>query len=206
MSAISLFDQQSNSLGEYELPEDIFNVPVKPEILNSVVKAHLAAGRLGTVSYKNRANIRGGGKKPWRQKGTGRARAGTVRSPLWAGGAVIHGPKPRAYAKKVNRKTKRLALKMALSGKYRDSELILVDRLSLDRPKTRDFAEIQNSFQLNKPLIVVSKKDTHLDLATRNIPGVKLVTAENVNTYDILKYEHLVLTTESVEKIKERLQ
>ena len=206
MSAISLFDQQTNSLGEYELPEDIFNVPVKPEILNSVVKAHLAAGRLGTVSYKNRATIRGGGKKPWRQKGTGRARAGSVRSPLWAGGAVIHGPKPRAYQKKVNRKTKRLALKMALSGKYRDSELILLDRLSLDRPKTRDFAEIQKSFQLNKPLIVVSKKDTHLDLATRNIPGVKVMTAENVNTYDILKYEHLVLTTESVEKIKERLQ
>ena len=205
MSAISLVDQYNNPVGEYELPEDIFNVPVKPEILNSVVKAHLAAGRLGTVHYKNRANIRGGGKKPWRQKGTGRARAGSVRSPLWTGGAVIHGPKAKSHEKKINRKTRRLALKMALSGKYNDSELVLLDDLSLDRPKTREFSRIQNSLNLSKPLIVVAKTDTNLDLATRNIPDAKLVTAGNLNTYDVLKYAHLVMTRQSVEKIKERL-
>ncbi len=205
MSAISLVDQYNNPVGEYKLPEDIFHVSIKPEILNSVVKAHLASGRLGTVHYKTRSTIRGGGKKPWRQKGTGRARAGSVRSPLWPGGAIIHGPKPRAYDKKVNRKTKRLALKMALSGKLRDSELVLLNDLSLERPKTRDFTQIQFSLNLSKPLIVVAKKDTNLDLATRNIPDAKLVTADNLNTYDILKYEHIVLTTEGVEKIKERL-
>lgn len=205
MSAISLVDQYNNPVGEYELPEDIFNVPIKPEILNSVVKAHLASGRLGTVHYKTRSTIRGGGKKPWRQKGTGRARAGSVRSPLWPGGAIIHGPKPRAYDKKVNRKTKRLALKMALSGKLRDSELVLLNDLSLERPKTRDFTQIRSSLNLSKPLIVVAKKDTNLDLATRNIPDAKLISADNLNTYDILKYEHVVLTTEGVEKIKERL-
>ena len=205
MSAISLVDQYNNAVGEYELPEDIFNVAVKPEILNSVVKAHLASGRLGTVHYKTRSTIRGGGKKPWRQKGTGRARAGSLRSPLWPGGAIIHGPKPKAYAKKVNRKTKRLALKMALSGKYRDSELVLLDGLSLDRPKTRDFSKIRTTLNLSKPLIVVAKTDTNLDLATRNVPDAKLVSADNLNIYDVLKYEHLVLTTESVEKIKERL-
>lgn len=205
MSAISLVDQYNNPVGEYELPEDIFNVPIKPEILNSVVKAHLASGRLGTVHYKNRSTIRGGGKKPWRQKGTGRARAGSVRSPLWPGGAIIHGPKSRSYDKKVNRKTKRLALKMALSGKFRDSELVILNDLSLERPKTRDFTQIRSSLNLSKPLIVVAKKDTNLDLATRNIPDAKLVSADNLNTYDILKYEHVVLTTEGVEKIKERL-
>ncbi|MEF8822602.1 MAG: 50S ribosomal protein L4 [Desulfohalobiaceae bacterium] len=205
MSAISLVDQYNNPVGDYELPEDIFDVPIKPEILNSVVKAHLASGRLGTVHYKTRSTIRGGGRKPWRQKGTGRARAGSVRSPLWPGGSIIHGPKPRAYDKKVNRKTKRLALKMALSGKLRDSELVLLNDLSLERPKTRDFTQIRSLLNLSKPLIVVAKKDTNLDLATRNIPDAKLVSADNLNTYDILKYEHVVLTTEGVEKIKERL-
>jgi large subunit ribosomal protein L4 len=205
MSAISLVDQYNNPVGEYELPEDIFNVPIKPEILNSVVKAHLASGRLGTVHYKTRSTIRGGGKKPWRQKGTGRARAGSTRSPLWPGGALIHGPKSKAYDKKVNRKTKRLALKMALSGKLRDSELVLLNDLSLERPKTRDFSQIRSSLNLSKPLIVVAKKDTNLDLATRNIPDAKLVSADNLNTYDVLKYEHVVLTSEGVEKIKERL-
>jgi large subunit ribosomal protein L4 len=205
MSAISLVDQYNNPVGEYELPEDIFDVSIKPEILNSVVKAHLASGRLGTVHYKTRSTIRGGGKKPWRQKGTGRARAGSVRSPLWPGGAIIHGPKARSYDKKVNRKTKRLALKMALSGKLRDSELVLLNDLSLERPKTRDFTQIRSSLNLSKPLIVVAKKDTNLDLATRNIPDAKLVSADNLNTYDVLKHEHVVLTTEGVEKIKERL-
>jgi large subunit ribosomal protein L4 len=205
MSAISLVDQFNNAVGEYELPDEIFNVAVKPEILNSVVKAHLASGRLGSVHYKTRSTIRGGGKKPWRQKGTGRARAGSVRSPLWPGGAIIHGPKPKAYDKKVNRKTKRLALKMALSGKIRDSEFVLLDTLHLDRPKTRDFGEIRSALNLSKPLIVVAKKDTNLDLATRNIPDAKLVSADNLNTYDVLKYAHLVMTTQGVEQIKERL-
>ena len=205
-AAVSLYDQEHNSLGEYELPEDIFNVDIKPELINSVVKAHLAAGRLGTVSVKNRANIRGGGSKPWRQKGTGRARAGTVRSPLWTGGAVIHGPKPRSFQMKVNRKVKRQAVRMALSGKLRDSELVLVDDLSLQRPKTRDFARIQKAFSLEKPLIVVPKTDTTLDLATRNIPDVKLMSADNLNTYDILKHKHLVLTTQSVERLKQRFR
>lgn len=206
MSAITLYDQQSNSLGEFDLPEDLFNVPIRPEILNSVVKAHLSSGRLGTVQVKNRSAKRGGGRKPWPQKGTGRARHGSIRSPLWTGGAVIHGPKPRSFEKKINRKVKRQAMKMALSGKYRDQELVVLDRIELENPKTREFSSIQNALSLIKPLIVVSKTDTNLDLATRNIPDVKLMSADNLNTYDILKYKHLVLTAESVENLKERLQ
>ncbi len=132
-------------VGEIELPDTIFNVEVKPGILNFVVKAHLAAKRVGTASVKTRSTIRGGGKKPWRQKGTGRARVGTIRSPLWVGGAVAHGPKPRDYSFKVNKKVKRLAMKMALSSKLQGQKLIIVDKLEVDEPKTKMFVKIKKS-------------------------------------------------------------
>ncbi len=206
MAVVSVYDQEKNVVGEVNLPEEIFSVPAKPEILNLVVKSQLASGRLGTVSVKTRSTIRGGGRKPWRQKGTGRARAGTVRSPLWTGGAVTHGPKPRSYELKVNRKVKRLALKMALSSKQGDDNLYVVQSIELDRPKTRDFAAIQSNFDWRKALIVVPEKERNLELATRNIPGVKLIKPEQLNVYELLKYHQLVLTPAVVEHLKERLQ
>jgi len=206
MAVVNVYDQEKNVVGEVNLPEDIFAIKAKPEILNLVVKSQLASGRVGTVSVKTRSTIRGGGRKPWRQKGTGRARAGTVRSPLWTGGAVTHGPAPRKHEVKVNRKVKRLAMKMALSSKQDDDNLVVVQSFELDRPKTRDFAVIQSTFGFRKALIVVPEKERNLELATRNIPGVKLVSPEQLNVYELLKYPQLVLTPAVVEHLKERLQ
>jgi len=206
MPVVNVYDQEKNVVGEIELPDEIFKVEVRPEILHFVVRAHLAAKRQGTVSVKTRSTIRGGGKKPWRQKGTGRARAGSIRSPLWRGGAVIHGPKPRDYSFKVNKKLKRLALKMALSSKLINNELLVVDKIKVNSHKTKEFVQIKNKLELKKALIVLPEKDNNLILASRNVPDVKLIGPENLNTYDVLKCENLVITPEIVETLKQRLQ
>ncbi|MCF8040066.1 MAG: 50S ribosomal protein L4 [Desulfohalobiaceae bacterium] len=199
-------DQENNQVGEIELVEEIFGVEVKPEVLHQVVKAHLAAKRVGTASCKTRSNIRGGGAKPWRQKGTGRARAGTRRSPLWNGGAVTHGPTPRSYQLKVNKKLKKAALKMALSGKLMDQSLLILDEIRLDRPKTRDFLEVKNKLALKKALIVLPKQDNNVELATRNVPGINVIEQSNLNVYDILNASQVILTKEVIEHLQERLQ
>ncbi len=206
MPVVNVYDQEKNVVGEIELPDEIFGVEVKPEILHFVVRAHLAAKRQGTVSVKTRSTISGGGRKPWRQKGTGRARAGSIRSPLWRGGAVIHGPKPRDYSFKVNKKLKRLALKMALTSKLINDELLVVDKIKTNSHKTKEFIQIKNKLELKKALIVLPEKDNNLILASRNVPDVKLIGPENLNTYDILKCESLVITPEIVETLKQRLQ
>ncbi len=199
-------DQENNRVGDIQLPDDIFQVPIKPEVLHRMVKAHLAARRVGTASVKSRSTIRGGGAKPWRQKGTGRARAGTRRSPLWTGGAVTHGPSPRRYRIKVNKKFKRAALKMALSSKHQAQQLLVLDKLELDRPKTKAFLEVKNKLGLQKALIVIAKQDNNVELATRNIPGIQVIRENELNVYDILNFSQLILTTEAVETIQERLQ
>jgi len=207
MAVVNVVDQENTVVDEISLAEDIFEVPVRPEILNQVVKAHLAAKRVGTASVKTRSTIRGGGRKPWRQKGTGRARAGSVRSPLWTGGAVTHGPSPeKNYRLKVNKKVKRLALRMALSSKLASGELVVVRALELQRPKTKDFVGIRKSLQLDKALIVVSDKDANLELASRNVPGIRVVGKEQMNVYDILLYPQLVVTPEVIETLEERLR
>ncbi len=205
MPVVSLYDQEKNVIGEIDLPDEIFGVKIRPEILHFVVRAHLAAKRVGTVSVKTRSTISGGGRKPWRQKGTGRARAGSIRSPLWRGGAVIHGPKPRDYSFKVNKKIKRLALKMALSSKVQNNELLVVDKIKLNSHKTKEFVQIKNKLELKKALIVLPEKDNNLILASRNVPDVKLIGPETLNTYDILNCENLVITPEIVETLKQRL-
>lgn len=199
-------DQENNHVGEIDLAEEIFGVTLKPEILHQVVKAHLAAKRVGTASCKTRSNIRGGGAKPWRQKGTGRARAGTRRSPLWTGGAVTHGPAPRNYRQKINKKLKKTALKMALSGKNMADELLIVDKIHLQRPKTRDFVEVKTHLELKKALIVLPKHDNNVWLATRNVPGIKVIEQSELNVYDILNASQVILTTEVIEHLQERLQ
>ncbi len=206
MPVVQVIDKQSHPVGELTLPEEIFSVDVRPEILHQVVKAQLAAKRAGTVGVKNRSKIRGGGRKPWRQKGTGRARAGTVRSPLWTGGAVTHGPMMRDYSVKVNKKVKRLALRMALSAKVSEQSLLIVDDMSMPSSKTKDFVQVQNALNLEKGLIVVSKKDNNLSLGSRNVPHVKVIEHNQLGVYDILNTNTLVLTPQVVEHLEERLQ
>lgn len=206
MTVVTIFDQEKNSVGELTLPAELFEVQVRPELLNLVVKAHNAAQRTGTVGVKTRSNIRGGGKKPWRQKGTGRARAGSNRSPLWTGGAVTHGPQSRSYDLKVNKKVRKLAMKMALSSKLADQSLIVLDKVELAAAKTRQFVQVQNRLDLKKALIVVPKRDMTLELASRNVPGVRVINQNELNVVDILKSHMLVVTPEVVENLQERLQ
>ncbi|WP_291318708.1 50S ribosomal protein L4 [Desulfonatronospira sp.] len=205
MLSAKVYSQDNQEVGEINLQENVFSVSVKPELMHQAVRAHRAAVRSGTVGVKNRALISGGGRKPWRQKGTGRARAGTGRSPLWRGGAVIHGPKARDYSIKLNKKVRRLALKMALSTKYAQDELQIVDKIELGRIRTKDFVNIKNNLGLKKPLIVIAEKSNNLELSARNVPGVEVITQDSINVYEILKHQELVMDKQAVEKLQERL-
>jgi large subunit ribosomal protein L4 len=200
-----IYNQEKNVVGEMDLTDDIFSVEVKPEILHFVVRAYRNAKRAGTVGVKNRALIRGGGKKPWRQKGTGRARAGSVRSPLWKGGAVTHGPQARDYGFKVNKKIKRLALKMALTSRYVQDDLMIVDHLDIDEVKTKTFVGLRERLGLKKVLIVVPEEYKKLTLSARNVPGVQVTTQDALNVYDILRHSQLVMEQGAIEKLQERL-
>lgn len=205
MIKAKVYSQTNQEVGEIELKEDVFGVEVRPELLHLVVRAHLAAKRQGTVAVKNRSRINGGGRKPWRQKGTGRARAGSIRSPLWRGGAVTHGPQPRDYSFKVNKKVKRLALKMALSSLLAEGRLKVVDKFELPEIKTKKFVEIKNNLGLKKPLIVLKERYNNLELSARNVPGVGVLTQDFLNTYDALKHSELVIEKEAILKLQERL-
>ncbi len=205
MAMAKIYNQEKNVVGEIDLTDDIFSVDVKPEILHFVVRAYRNAKRAGTVGVKNRALIRGGGKKPWRQKGTGRARAGSVRSPLWKGGAVTHGPQARDYGFKVNKKIKRLALKMALTSRYVQDDLMIVDHLNIDEVKTKTFVGLRERLGLKKVLIVVPEEYKNLTLSARNVPGVQVTTQDALNVYDILRHSQLVMEQGAIEKLQERL-
>jgi large subunit ribosomal protein L4 len=206
MAMAKIYNQEKSVVGEMDLTDDIFSVEVKPEILHFVVRAFRNARRAGTVGVKNRALIRGGGKKPWRQKGTGRARAGSVRSPLWKGGAVIHGPQARDYSIKVNKKIRRLALKMALTSRFVQDDMLIVDKLDLDEIKTKAFVGLRDRLGLKKVLIVVPEEYKNLTLSARNVPGVQVTTQDALNVYDILRHPQLVMEQGAVEKLQERLQ
>ena len=205
MLSAKVYSQDNQEVGEIDLQENVFSVSVKPELMHQAVKSHRAAVRSGTVGVKNRALISGGGRKPWRQKGTGRARAGTGRSPLWRGGAIIHGPKARDYSFKLNKKVRRLALKMALSTKYAQDKLQILDKLELNRIRTKDFVNIKNNLGLKKPLIVTAEKSNNLELSARNVPGVEVITQDSINVYEVLKHQELIMDKQAVEKLQERL-
>ncbi|MDD2218499.1 MAG: 50S ribosomal protein L4 [Desulfoplanes sp.] len=206
MAMAKIYNQEKNVVGEMDLADDIFSVDVKPEILHFVVRAYRAAQRSGTVGVKNRALIRGGGRKPWKQKGTGRARAGTVRSPLWRGGAVAFGPQARDYSFKVNKKVRRLALKMALSSRFVQDDLMIVDSLELAEVKTKKFLAMRDQLGLKKVLIVIPEEYKNLSLSVRNVPGVEVKTLDALNVYDILRHPQLVIEQGAVGKLQERLQ
>ena len=204
MPVVDIKDIANSKVGETRLADDVFGVEIKPHLIHEVVKMQLAQRRRGTASTKGRSEVRGGGRKPWRQKGTGRARAGTIRSPLWRGGGIVFGPLPRDYRYKVPKKVRKQALKSALSQKLVENKLIIVDSISLDSIKTKKFLSIMRNLRINDALII-DQDNLNLRLSAHNVPKVKVLQPDGLNTYDILRYDYLVLTAPSVKKIEERL-
>ena len=203
MPNVALYDITGKVIGDIELSENVFGQPVNEPVLHQVVVAHLANCRQGTQSAKTRSEVAGGGKKPYRQKGTGRARQGSTRAPQWTHGGVVFAPKPRDYSQKVNAKVRRIALKSALSSKVADSELIVFDALNIEAPKTKEMVKVLKAVEADKALIVLADKDETVERAAANIPGVKTTQVGTLNTYEVLKYKKLILTKDSVAKIEE---
>jgi len=205
MATVEMVDKERKATGTAELPDSVFGVEVKPHLLHHVVIAQLAARRAGTHSTKTRKDVSGGGKKPFRQKGTGRARMGTTRSPLMHGGGTVFGPHPRKYDIKVNRKEMRAALLGALTSKAQDNRIVLVDDLSLPAPKTKEFLKVASALGLTSALLVVDGQPANLALGMRNLKGFKTLPVSALNVYDVLSYDQLVLTRTALEKITEVL-
>ncbi len=205
MPTVDVYNIQKEKVGELDLTEAIFGVEVKGHLLHEVVTWQRACRRAGTASTKSRGEVSGGGHKPWRQKGTGRARAGSIRSPLWRGGGTIFGPKPRSYAYTLPKKVRRLALKMALSSKLANGQLLVLEGYPHTEPKTRDFMEVLKTFELSKALFVTPEENRALTLSARNVPHIQVMLPEGLNVYDILKHEHLVLLSPALAAIESRL-
>lgn len=205
MPKVALYNTQGDQVGEIELKSDIFGIEINEHVMHEVVKNYLARARKGTASTKARGEVRGGGKKPWRQKGTGRARAGTIRSPLWRGGAITFGPKPRDFGYKVPKKVRRLALKSALSSKVEAGDIIVVDDFAFSAPKTKEMANILKALKADQALVVTAENDDNVMKSARNIAGVKPQGATGLNVYEILKYDKLIITKDAVAKVEEVL-
>lgn len=205
MPKVALYDANGAQVGEIDLNEEIFGIEPNKAVLYEFVKMQLANKRVGNASTKTRAEVRGGGKKPWRQKGTGRARVGSSRNPLWKGGGITFGPRPRDYSYKLPRKVRRLALKSALSSKVKGNTIVVVDEITLNEPKTKDMVKILSSLNVNQnnTLVVTSNDDINVGKSARNIPGVKPIKADFINVYDVLKYDTLLITKDAVARIEE---
>ena len=205
MAAVDVLNCSGEKVSEIDLNETIYNVPVKASVLHEVVKMQLAGKRAGTASAKARSEIRGSGKKLFRQKGTGRARRGNIKSPLLRGGGVTFGPIPKSYAYKVPKKVKKQALKMALSSKLQENGILVLDEFKLDQIKTKAFIEVKEALNVKNALIITEQKNENLELSSRNVPEIKVMRSEGLNVYDILKYKTLVLLEASVKAIEGRL-
>jgi len=204
MPTVPLYDQEGNVIGELALHENLFGIEPHADAMHRAVVLKLASERRGTHAVKTRSEVRGGGRKPWRQKGTGRARHGSIRSPLWVGGGVTHGPQPRDYSFTLPKKIRRLAFASALSLRVREAKLWALDRLTLDRPRTKDIMQIFRNLQLPpKVLVVLEEGNANVELSARNLPGVKIVTWDRVNTYDILNHDAFVATENAIRKLEE---
>ncbi len=204
MPKVNVYNILGEQVEEIDLKDDVFGVEVNEHILYEVVKNQLANKRQGTQSVKTRAEVRGGGRKPWRQKGTGRARQGSIRAPHWVGGGVSFAPKPRDYSYKVPKKVKRLAIKSALSSKVLNDEIIVLDELSLDEPKTKEMSKILSNIKAGKKaLIVMDKKDMNVIKSARNIPNVQVAFVNTLNVYDILNFDSFIITKDAVRKVEE---
>ena len=205
MATVDVLNIQGDKVSQADLPDEIFGVPVKRSVLHQVVKAQLAKKRSGTATVKNRSDVKGSTRKLYRQKGTGRARRGDVKSPLLRGGGVVFGPHPRSYEQKVPKKVRKLALKMALTCKLKEEELLVLDKFGLAQIKTKDFFAAVNALKVNNALIIIDQPDRVLELSSRNVPGVKVMRSEGLNVYDILKYDKLVLLEDAIKGIEGRL-
>jgi large subunit ribosomal protein L4 len=190
---------------EPNLKEEIFGAKTRPHLLHQTVMMQLNRRRAGTAATKSRGWVRGGGKKPWRQKGTGRARAGSIRSPIWVGGGTVFGPQPRDYSFRMPRKARKEALLSALSLKNRDGEIIVVDKLELEEAKTKLMARALAELKVTSALIVIAQPDEKIERSCRNLPGVKVLRVEGLNVYDLVCYRHLILTEEALKLLEERL-
>ena len=203
MAKVSLYNMKAETVGEIELKDEIFGVEVNEHLVHMSVVQQLANNRQGTQQAKTRGQVSGGGKKPWRQKGTGHARQGSIRAPQWTGGGVVFAPQPRDYEVKVNKKEKRAALKSALSSKVADSKIVVIDAFGLDEIKTKKFIGALNAFKLDKALVVLDELDQNLILSARNIPDVKTEQVNSINVFDILKYDSLLISESAVHTIEE---
>jgi large subunit ribosomal protein L4 len=202
MPVAGVYDIQKNRVAEIDLSEAVFGAPVNEDVIYEVVRMQMAARRSGTSATKGRSDVSGGGKKPWRQKGTGRARVGHSRSPIWRGGGIIFGPTPRDHAFTVPKKVRKLALISALSMKFREEQMTILRDFPMEEIKTRRFQEVIDRFGFKKALFVIDEPRPFLEKSSRNIPGVRLVRSEGVNVYDLLKYDHVILLEPSIQKIE----
>ncbi|MES0445282.1 MAG: 50S ribosomal protein L4 [Desulfobacterales bacterium] len=205
MPVVDVLNSKAEKVSQTDLADTIFNVPVKPNVLHEVVTMQLASRRSGSASVKHRSDVKGSGRKLFRQKGTGRARRGDIKAPLLRGGGSVFGPDPRSYAYKVPKKVRRMALKMALSIKLSEDSLVVLDELDFDKIKTKEFIKVMNALNMNNALFITDKKNENLELSARNVPGVKVLRIEGLNVYDILKYNSLVLLESSIKSIEGRL-
>lgn len=203
MATVSVYNIEGKEVGTIDLNDSVFGVEVNDHLVHKAVVGQLANNRQGTQKAKTRSEVRGGGRKPWRQKGTGHARQGSIRAPQWKGGGVVFAPVPRDYSFKMNKKEKRAALKSVLTSKVNESKFIVVDELKLDEIKTKRFQEVLNNLKVNKALVVLNDNDKNVILSARNIPAVKTALTNTINVYDILKYDTVVVTKDAVATIEE---
>lgn len=202
MAKIAVYDINRNQVSERELSDEVFNAEVKEYLIHDMVRYQLAARRQGTSAVKNRAAVAGGGKKPYRQKGTGNARQGTIRAPHYVGGGVVFGPTPRDFSFKLNKKVKKAALRSALSARFKEERLAVLNDIQLDAISTKGVAEILKRFELDNVLVVVGEGNRNLELSARNLPHVKVLKAEGVNVYDLMNYRNLIVTEGAVEQLE----
>ena len=203
MANVSVYNIEGNEVGSIELNDAVFGVEINEHLVHMAVVNQLANNRQGTQSAKTRSEVSGGGRKPWRQKGTGHARQGSTRAPQWTGGGIVFAPKPRDYSFKMNKKEKKLALLSALTSKVADNKIVVLDEFKLDEIKTKKFAEVMNNLKVSKALVVLEGENKNVVLSGRNIPTVKVSATNEINTYDVLKYDTLVVTKAAVEKLQE---
>jgi len=203
-TTVAVYDMTNNKVGDMELNENIFAVEINEGLLHQAVVMQLASRRLGTHATKTRGMVKGGGRKPWRQKGTGRARAGSRRSPVWVGGGTVFGPQPRKYGFSMPRKQRRLAIKCALSDKVKSGEFVVLDSLNFEQPKTKQMVKLLIDFSVEtKTLFITGGETPNVDLSARNIPGVKAISTKGLNVYDILNHNKLFITKDAIARIVE---
>ena len=203
MANVAVMNMNGENVGSIELNDAVFGIEANEHVMHLAVVQYLANQRQGTQSAKTRAEVSGGGRKPWRQKGTGRARQGSTRSPQWTGGGVVFAPKPRSYSFKLNKKVKRLALQSALSCKVAENKMIVLDELTLNEIKTKEMVKVLENIKCGKALIVMDGSNKNVMLSARNIPDVKTASVNTINVYDLLKYNTLVVTKDAIAKIEE---